>query len=323
MRISSRLHNIIFGLIIFLVVIFFYKEISFHWIQLSNENIKLHFGYLFLALLLVLAAYLAATLGWKFLIFKVCNKRLTFSESIGFVNISQISKYIPGKLWSYALQVHLLAVHQVPKTLVLSVNLIMLLSLVMSATLLGLGNVLYSGGYLPNGLAIFLFGSLLCFYLFLILGGSWSINLTIRFVNIFLNEKIKAFELSIYDSIRAHFLFLISNILFGSSGYYVAIGLGFHGNFKLFFPILSIVLFADSIGFLAFIVPGGLGVREGLIYAMLKPLIDLKTCFLLPFVFRLVTMVGDLLLGGISLFLLKSFNDKVRLANEAVLLNEE
>lgn len=289
---------------------FFAGEVKRHWDELSRVHMELRWHYILIGVPLVLGAYLVATLAWQETILLASRRKLTYIESIGLVNISQLTKYIPGKVWSYAIQMHLLAAHDISKAWVLTVNIIMLLSLVTSAAVIGFGYIYFSGTYLPQEISLTLLLVSFTFYLFLVFGGAWSVNVLVRLANALLKKQFAAINLRLGAMIKIHGLYLISNLLFGIAGYFVAVGLGLPQDFMLVLPIAASMLLSDTIGFFAFVVPGGIGVREGIMYAMLRSVVDIQTCFILPVAFRLVTTVSDLLLGGAALFLLHTFEKK-------------
>lgn len=300
------------------VIWFFAGEIRHHWDELSRVHLVIRWPYILVGELLVFVTYLVSTLAWRDAILHASNKKLTFAESVGLVNISQLTKYLPGKVWSYAIQMHLLSSHDISKTYVLSVNVIMLLSLVTSATVVGLGYLTFTNTYLPQGVALALLVASLVCYVFLVFGGAWSINALVRLANTLFKKKLMAVKVPVGGMVAVHGLYLASNLSFGLAGYFIALGIGLPQDLTLVVPIMATMLLSDTIGFFAFFVPGGIGVREGVMYAMLKSAVDIQTCFILPVAFRLVTTVCDLLLGGMAMVLLNRFakKDKNRLQLE-------
>jgi hypothetical protein len=284
------------------VLWFFEREIRKHWAELSREHLDITWTWIATGLVVVIVGYLLATIGWRKAIMLASGQRLTFIESVGLLNISQLTKYLPGKVWSYAIQMHLLASRGVPKTVVLSVNVIMLASLATSATMAGTAYLLVADVLVPREVASLLLAGSLAFYAFLMFGGAWSVNLLLRLANRFLGRQLAPLAMPLSGSLAIHGLFLSSNILFGISGYFVAMGIGMEHDPALLVPIAGSMLLSDTIGFLAFAMPGGIGIREGVMYAMLKSMLDIRICLMLPLAFRLVTTVSDLLLGGFALF---------------------
>lgn len=290
---------------------FFQREIQRHWEELQRVDLDIRLPWIAAALGCVLVGYLLATAGWRIAIRLASGKQLTLVESIGLVNISQLTKYLPGKVWSYAIQMHLLGSRGIPKTVVLSVNAIMLASLAGSATIAGLAYLCISGVLVAPRVALVLLAGALTFYAFLVLGGAWSVNLLLRLANRFLKWQLAPLNLSIGGNLAVHALYLSSNFLFGVAGYLVAIGIGMDQDLSLLVPIVGSMLLSDTIGFFAFAIPGGIGVREGVMYAMLKSMLDIRICFMLPIAFRLVTVTSDLLLGGLALVVLNRISRRV------------
>jgi hypothetical protein len=294
------------------IIWYFAHEIERHWNDLSHVQLDFHWQYLLLGLMLVVVGYLIATLAWRDAVHIASGKQLTFVESVGLVNISQLTKYIPGKVWSYAIQMHLLSAHGISKTRVLSVNIIMLLSLTASATTIGLGYLASAGTLLPRELGVPLFVSSLTLYLLFVFGGPWSVNLVIRLINALFKKNLAFIKVPTIGMIQVHGLYLGSNLMFGLAGYFVALGIGLNHDLSLLIPIAGSMLLSDTIGLFAFVVPGGIGVRESVMYAMLKSAVDIQICFMLPVAFRLVTTISDLLLGGAAMILLGRFAKRDR-----------
>jgi uncharacterized membrane protein YbhN (UPF0104 family) len=51
------------------------------------------------------------------------------------------------------------------------------------------------------------------------------------------------------------------------------------------------------IGYFAFISPGGLGVREGVMLLMLSGIVDVRTALIFPILSRLMYLISEALLG--------------------------
>jgi hypothetical protein len=306
MKPSSLLRALAFLAVMLGVYLFFAGEIQRHWDQLTRVHLEIRWIYVLVGALLVAGSYLMVTWAWQEAILMICAKKLTFSESVGLVNITQLTKYIPGKVWSYALQMHLLSSHGISKTLALSVNVIILLSLMASSAAIGFGYIAFSATMLPTEVAVLCFTVIIVFYLFLIFGGTWSINLLIKFANKFFTKQLQAISMPVRGTILVHGSCLVSNLAFGLAGYFMALGIGLEPDFSLIVPVAASFLLSDAIGLIAFMVPGGIGVREGVMYTMLKPVVDIQICFILPVAIRLMTTVCDFLLGGIAVVLLNS-----------------
>ena len=312
MKISPILR--VMGYIIVLVVtgFFFTNELQKHWDQLVYFHLNIKLIYLAGGVVLVALSYLLGTLAWRETLFFSNGNRLKFSESVSLVNVNQLAKYLPGKVWAFAFQMYWASTRGISKTLVLTINVIMVFSSILSAALLVSAYLIFEGSILPHDLSIVCFALTLAAYLAMFFGGTFSINLLIRIVNKLFNRQLQQIDISLRGLILVHSLYMVSNLAFGLAGYTVAIGIGVAPNVSLIFPIVAAMLCSETIGFLAIFVPGGIGVREGIMYIMLKSVVDIQTCFVLPVAIRLVTTLCDLIVGGIALVLLKKIKKEMK-----------
>ena len=112
-----------------------------------------------MGILTMIVNYLCTTLSWHIGINYFDNhKKLKFTQSIALVNISQLGKYIPGKLWSYMVQIYWLASKGVPKTTALYLNIVTTLLAILVSMLLGCLLLLMLPGwyYLKTEILIFI-----------------------------------------------------------------------------------------------------------------------------------------------------------------------
>jgi len=84
-------------------------------------------------------------------------------------------------------------------------------------------------------------------------------------------------------------------------------GLGYTLVFREALLIMASLLLSEVGGILAVLSPGGLGVREGIMYAMLTGASTAALALILPLAARGVTMIVDVLLGLVGLKLLRQF----------------
>jgi hypothetical protein len=294
-------------LALMVVLVFFSREIHHHWQQLAAVKLQLHPLWLCASCLLVAAAYFAATLAWRHSLLLATGTCLDLRQAIALVNIAQLAKYLPGKIWFYAIQMHLLADRGCSKATVLSLNAIMLASLAGSATVAGIVVLLLTRAALPPGLTLPLLIAATLAYVSVAASGSWLVDLLLRTANRLFGSQFAMLGIHPRAGLPVHLLYLFSNLLFGVAGYAAVLGIGATPDVSLISPIAGSMLLSDIIGFMAFITPGGIGVREGVMYAMLKPVLDIRLCFMLPIAFRLVTTISDLLLGGLALLFLRKY----------------
>ena len=74
---------------------------------------------------------------------------------------------------------------------------------------------------------------------------------------------------------------------------------------------MASMMISDVIGYIGIhFVPGGLGVREGVMYFMLQGVSNAVFPLVLPIATRVVSMLADLCAGTISFILLKNLENK-------------
>jgi len=109
------------------------------------------------------------------------------------------------------------------------------------------------------------------------------------------------------QSIRVQLLSLVSSAALGLSALFCAMGIGFPVNAGLAFALVAGFLLSDTIGFLAFFVPGGIGIRESLFYMLLREQGGESISLIVPIVMRLLSMLVDAALGALGVVFLRRY----------------
>jgi uncharacterized membrane protein YbhN (UPF0104 family) len=122
---------------------------------------------------------------------------------------------------------------------------------------------------------------------------------------LFKKRKLEYFEISTKLVVDLHVLHLVGNAAFGLAAYFVCLGIGYPVQLCQAPLLMASLLLADTIAVLALIVPGGLGVREGIMYAMLGGAASGPLALTLPVATRIIHMIVDVGLGGTALRLLR------------------
>ena len=291
-------------ILVALFVLFFYKEFKNNWESVSALRLEINWTYLVLGIFMMIANYLCTTLSWHIGINYFDNhKKLKFTQSIALVNISQLGKYIPGKLWSYMVQIYWLSSKGVPKTTVLYLNIVTTLLTVLVSMLTGclLLMMLPDWQHLKTEILIFI-GLLLVINLIL-----FNKNILRFFVEKFsriTGQKISFYQLSTDRIISMQILYIAGALFWALAGCFISVGIGFNlDSFKIIF-ISSAMLLGDVIGFLILIAPGGLGVREGTMFLILKGAGIIQFALIFPIVVRLLSIVTDLIMGIVSVLII-------------------
>jgi glycosyltransferase 2 family protein len=291
-------------LLVVLFIWFFYKEFKENWESVRTLQLVMNWKYLVLGIFMMIANYLCTTLSWHIGINYFDNhKKLKFAQSIALVNISQLGKYIPGKLWSYMVQIYWLASKGVPKTTVLYLNVVTTLLPILVSLLIGclLLMMLPDWSHLRTEILI-LIGLLLAINLVL-----FNKNILRFFIEIFsriTKQKVSFHQLSTCRIISMQLLYITGAVFWVLAGCLISLSIGFGLDSLRIIFISSAMLLGDVIGFLILIAPGGLGVREGTMYLILKGTGIIQFALIFPIVMRLLCIVTDLIMGIVSVLII-------------------
>jgi len=303
---KNALKNLFSLVIIIGVAFFFYNSFQVNRTALQSYALKLNYIFLVLSFVFVVITYLLSTCGWQLALNSLSGtNRISFSQSIAVVNTSSLIKYIPGKIWSYALQMYWLANAGFLKSVIVYVNLVNLFVSIMTSLIVGLGFMLFSPVIVP----VAVFSPLL---LFLILFDIFFIKYNARVTPGMISLVNRVFNLDITCLVVSHRLIMYLHLIhyaaafsFGISAYLLCHGIGIEVGPGKALLVMASLLLSDVIGFLAVIVPGGLGVREGIMYLLLNNVSTVSLSLMLPVASRIVGMFADITLGTIAFVLLK------------------
>jgi glycosyltransferase 2 family protein len=284
------------------VIYFFYDQFKRNWDSIQAYHFSLNGYYLSAAFATMIIAFLMETYIWQTCMNHYLKKKLRFVESITFLNTSNLFKYIPGRLWAYTVQISMLAKKNIAKSLVLYVNFVCVLCVIIISTIYGLYYLLFYLKILPMPISILLFGLLILVDFAFIMWNTSIINWLIIKINKFFKREIKPIKIEKWLILYIQFLYLIAWILTGISAYFLAKGIGLEIASSDIFALVSSMSVSWIIGYIAIFTPGGFGVREGIMFLMLKQFSNVKTALILPLATRLIYSVIELLLGIIGIF---------------------
>ena len=290
------------------VAYFFYSSFRLHWVNIRSQALNLDYPYLAASFLFMFTTYLLPTYGWHLALNTLSlTRKVTFAQSIATVNTSNLTKYIPGKLWSYALQMYWMSNEGFSKSLIAYVNLLNLAISIVATMIIGILFLLASPKLVPSSITVPALVSLVLFDVVFVLFNAPVTNRLIKLFNAVFQRNVQQFAVPRRLLLELHLIHMLAAFSLGIGAYLLCYGIGLAiapGTGSL---VIASLLISDVIGFLAVIVPGGLGVREGMMYLMLRTSSSVSVALLLPVASRIVMMVVEVLLGAIALVLLRRF----------------
>jgi len=306
-----KVNSGIFILIVIGTSLFFVSEFHRNWKSLQSASLQIHFSGILLAFSLIMLSYVLMTIAWHVGISAFPAKwKTTIAESFAIVNTTQLTKYIPGKVWSYALQMYLLASKGVPKSYVVYINLVTSLSGVLMNFLCAPFLLLFCAKRFPYPVVLLvLFVCIAGYSSFVFFNGN-MVAYCVGITNRLFQRKMVFYKLSLSTVLKIQVLVFGVNFAFAGAGCAAFYGAGFTLSGSNLALVSIGVLLADSIGFIILISPAGIGIREGIMYAVLYGVVDKNSALVLPIVLRVLSMSSDLVLGTLAYFLYHSFKIK-------------
>jgi hypothetical protein len=276
---------------------FFYLEFQKNADALRQADLTLHPGYLSAAVTLGLAVYLIGPFLWRIYVNRYVSRKLTFAESLALYNTSALFKYVPGKIWTYAAQIALMSERGIPPAVLIYINIVCFVCLGFVGVTVAAGYYLFSEQILPTGISVLIFVSFIGLDAVFIIWHTKILNHLITFSNRLFSRTIEPIDLPRSLFVYTQAIYLIACVLLGAALYLLARGLHIYLPLAKIFASMATVSVSAIAGYVAFFTMGGLGVREGTMFFLLKQFSNVQAALILPLVARGLTLAVELAMG--------------------------
>jgi uncharacterized membrane protein YbhN (UPF0104 family) len=305
--IKKHIKVILSVVIIGLVAYFFTTEFKKNWQDILAMNLRLNFPLLAGSVFFMLVAYLGNTATWRYLInsFHPELPPISIKESVAIVNTTQLAKYIPGKVWSYAVQIYWLSKRGYPKSNVFFINLVATLSTLMAASAVGIIMLSLTLDKVSKTGTLVVIGIVILAYSVFILFHTPILNILIKLAAKLLKKEISYVKISLTSILLTQVYYISSNLFFCFGGYLLCYALGITDDFHVIVCVVGSLLVGDVVGFVVLVTPGGLGVREIMMAFIISGMAaaSKEVAIVVPIATRLLTMSVDIALGITAFFL--------------------
>ena len=297
--------KIITSVLIILLIGYFYSvEVRKNWTTLQDFKFVINIYYLTISLFLYLLSYLLETYIWQVCINKHLGRHeLNFSQSIAVVNASGLLKYLPGRVWTYTAQILWLKKYGVSRPVILYVNLICMIGSVTVSLYLGLIYIALYTTLMRSATIVLTLSVLILINIGYIKWNSLVINKFIGLAGKLLNKEIEPLHDSKILIVFIQGIYICSWFLMGIGSYFLAKGIGLNILFAHMFAVLASMCLSWMAGYFAVIVPGGIGVREGIMLLMLQNIVTAQTALIFPILSRLLYMIAEVFLGILAILI--------------------
>jgi hypothetical protein len=274
--------------IIFLIKLFLPQFASIQT-KITNANLFL----IALSLLLFVVYYFLRCYLWQ-QILEFKGHKLTLMKTAYLWEFSEFKRYVPGNIWSFLSRVSLFENEGVEKKLVGLALLDEIQLIIVSCTLIAIFSLplMLGGGestQLLKEMQVILLGSAAAVIIY-------SVVVAILFKKRGLGNFKANIFLPGYSLKQKFVLTLISTVAFFLFGLATLVACLAVFNFepKLYFELSAFFTFALLAGYLSFITPMGLGVREGIITLGLSRLTSVANAGFLSIFSRIILIISEL-----------------------------
>lgn len=287
---------------------FLFWNIAVNWQEVSNVAWNFRSLNTLVLLLFLLLVYLVNVFSWH-MVTRVLGAKVSFGGNFRIWMLSNLSRLLPGGIWQYPSRVYLLSREGVTKRV--SITAVILEGLLILA--LGSGTVFLSLAFwqLPeefkgaqNLLWLFLVLPLMIFSL---------ANPKIATGAARIIKKLTGREGKLLSEIHLPLYWLIPlAVLFFARFFFTGGALFFLTNiaaplgWEFFFVIIGIYSLSWLLGYVAVFAPGGLGVVEVSLAALLSLYIPFALASIIAIVFRLALLLAEAVFLGIAFLVFKT-----------------
>lgn len=287
-----------------LVVIIFYfllDSLFSNYQKLSVLQYTVEYPRMIFSFLLLFAVYLFNPWAW----IKILNEmqeNLNYRQAFSIFYVSQLGKYVPGRVWGYISQVILARKVGVSgeKAFISSI-LFQVVSSVVTVYFFMMTLLVWEQLDIVLRVFVLALASIGGYILLWMDALNWASNLVIK----------KMFKRTARVHLSSRIILDVTGILILS---WIAYGVAYYHFMKSFYPELDIVtgitftgIYAISwlVGYVSLLTPGGLGIREGVQVYLLNFFIPLPIAIVISLASRVWLTLSELLVGLLAFCQLK------------------
>ena len=262
------------------------------WSRVQDLDFHLQAGPLVVSVILLIGLFLLDAYGWL-RILAVMEHKPPIIENIRIWLLSSVARYLPGGIWSYVSRADMTRRQGIDLASISVALYLETLLLAASSLVIGLPALIIAGGYVPSWWQILSFSvlTMLAFH-------PESLRL-LRYLPGKIGRSFSKVSLpSFRDMIALYVYYLLFWCLFGIT-FILFVNMLHPLPPRQWLPVGSSIGLSFFAGFVMVFVPGGIGVRESVLYVLLEPLITAPAALVVSVGSRVWIMAGE----GLSLAL--------------------
>ncbi len=223
--------------------------------------------------------------------------KLSFKKSLKIIATSQLTKYVPGRIWIALGRAYLAEKEKIPKSK--SVSSVILETQLLFLAALFSYFITYAFGFSQNISGIKIHPLILIGLAILLLYPAWS-EKAVALIAKFLKREYYPAHIGYKNFLIIFLVYFLNWVIQGISFFFMLNSI-YSLNFSYLPYIISSYILAWMIGFIVIFTPGGLGVREGALTYLLKFVVPLPLAIALSFFSRILITISEIIFMLVSL----------------------
>ena len=282
---------------------FFYLQFKQNADVISAYNFNINSCYILAAIIFGIFSLFVGPYVWQLYVNDYIKNKLNYFESFSLFYTSAMFKYIPGKIWHYAAQIALMSSKGISNAILIYINMVCFIGFMFVSAIFASYYYLFCMQILAWEVSVLIFALLIALDVIFIIWNTSIINYLIVPMNRLFKIEIQPIKMKKSLFVYSQALYFFAYILMGTALYLLAQGIGLGIPFPNIFSIMATISMAAMSSSLAFFSIGGLGVREGAMFFMLKQFSNVETALILPIAARLLSLIVELFAGIIAIII--------------------
>lgn len=296
MNLKRTLQYILTLVVVSAAAYFFYLQFKNNADVINAYDFSIRPFYLLISMVLGASALLCGPFIWRIYVNSYLDQKLNYTEGFALYCASAMFKYIPGKIWAYAAQIALMSSKGISKVVLIYINIISFICLFFASAIYFHYYYFFYLKMATFGLSMFVLGLLIFADVAFVIWSNSIINYLIIPVNLIFKVNIQPIKTKRSILIISQIAYFSAFFMLGIAFYFLAKGINVEIPFFYILAIVATIAASIILGLLAFFSIGGLGVREGTMFFMLKQFASIEAAVILPVLARLFTIIDELVI---------------------------
>lgn len=297
MKINSKVRFTVQGVLVAVIFFFLAKNLYSNWLKVRTYEWHVNYLLLTISFVVLLAVSIFMIVVWRHILGQL-GAHLPFRKAFKIWFMSSLGRYIPGKVWQVMGMAYLTNKEGIAAEIsITSAVLAQALSFI-PGMMLGLFTVMF---FIPDiQLPWWIYLTLVFIPVGIIIVYPPYLEKLVNLINRVLKRRMVHFTATFAGNLYTMFLYLCAWVVYGIAFFLFTRSITFIDS-SYIFSFFGIFAGAYIIGLIAVFVPGGLGVREGILAGLLSVFFPFPVAVAIAFGSRIWITVAELLCVVVAL----------------------